>query len=118
MKPARIALLLASSALFINLLTGLTNIAGQSIAENVEWKPLAWPCDNVERKQGSSAPGVDIRCRVRGGDGAPREGVINEGRKEVDGRDERSVRAQAPYRSIITRCGAHKEIRMVCCKAN
>ena len=70
----------------------------QAFAEQV-----ARESDQAERKQRTRAHRVDVGERVGGGDASEVVGIVDDGREEVDGRDQRAIVRDAVHGRVVTR---------------
>jgi hypothetical protein len=73
----------------------------QDAAQDVGTEPLQRERDEVQRGQRPSAHRVHVRQRVGRGDPAEVVRVIDDRREEVDGLDERQIRAHGEHGRVV-----------------
>ena len=65
--------------------------------------------ENSQRHQRLAAHRVDIRNRIRRGDPAEVEGIVNHGHEKVCRRDNAGVVIDAPHSRVVARFGPYEE---------
>ena len=83
--------------------------AGEDVAEHLDRKLLGKRCDR-EREQRRATHREDVVQRIRGRDRAEGARVVDEGREEVDGEDERALVVEAIDRRVVRGVEADEQV--------
>ena len=73
----------------------------EHLAQALEAQLLDRPGDEAQRAYRLCAHGVDVAQGIGGGDAAIVERVVDDGREDIDGLDQRQIVAQAEHRRVV-----------------
>ena len=84
---------------------GFAHLVGSAANDSFQRLEIAFGriCEDGQRRDGPASHGIDIAERIGGGDGSEGVGIVHDGREEVDGLNQGTLRRELVHAGVVRR---------------